>query len=137
METYRSTKPSGLARSFVFNKFNYDNYKEFPIPKTLNSMPGKKGKFKSSSQKNIEIVYCENKFPDFIQKTNDKIEDIYKKQQLKDQDYHKSLLKTSVKYNKMIDRVTIPKRVQKTSLANCLKEYATLEKLSLFMENDQ
>ena len=79
METYRSTKPSGLARSFVFNKFNYDNYKEFPIPKTLNSMPGKKGKFKSSSQKNIEIVYCENKFPDFIQKTNDKIEDIYKK----------------------------------------------------------
>ena len=37
----------------------------------------------------------------------------------------------------MIDRVTIPKRVQKTSLANCLKEYATLEKLSLFMENDQ
>ena len=83
MQTFQSTKPSGLARSFVFNKFNYDNYRQFPIPKTLNSMPGKQTKFKSSSQKNIEIVYCENKFPDFVSKTNEKIEDIYKKEQLK------------------------------------------------------
>ena len=89
-------------------------------------MPGKQGRFKSSSQKNIEIVYCENKFPDFVSKTNEKIEDIYKKEQLKEKNYHKNLLKTSVKFNKMIDRVTIPKRVQKTSLASCLKEYATL-----------
>ena len=85
LETFQSTKPSGLARSFVFNRFSYDNYKEFPIPKTLKSMPGKSTKFRSASQKNIEVVYCENKYPDFIQKTNDKIEDIYKKEQLRDQ----------------------------------------------------
>jgi hypothetical protein len=29
------------------------------------------------------------------------------------------------------------RRVQTTSLATCLKEYATLEKLSMFLENDQ
>ena len=79
LQTYRSTKPTGLARTFVFNKFNYDNYKQFPIPKTLNSMPSKKTKLKNSNHKNIEIVFCENKFPDFVKKTNEKVEDIYKK----------------------------------------------------------
>jgi len=79
LSTHRSTKPEGLARTFVFNKFNYDNYRQFPIPKNMRSMPSKKVKVNNNNNKNIEVVFCENKYPDFIQKTNQKIEDIYQK----------------------------------------------------------
>ena len=63
--TYQSTNPKSLTRDFVFNKFHYDNYRDFIIPKTRNSMPSKRSK-PNPSHKNIEIVFCENKLPDFV-----------------------------------------------------------------------
>jgi hypothetical protein len=73
LDTFRSTQPKGLSRSFVFNRFHYDNYRQFPIPKTRNSMLSKKQRQSNGEYRNIEVVFCENKLPDFVQKTNQKI----------------------------------------------------------------
>lgn len=46
-------------------------------------------------------------------------------------------MRNTMTFNKMMNREAEPKKSTKTNLANCLKEYATLEKLSTFMESDQ
>ena len=74
LKNREKTKATGLERAFVFNRFGYDSYKQFPIPKTLNSMPSKKVRHSNPNHKNIEIIFCENKLPDFVHKTNQKIE---------------------------------------------------------------
>lgn len=68
-----------MTRSHVFNRFQYDNYQQIPMEKAKKSMPAKR---LNSNNKNIEVVFCESKFPEFVEKTNEKIENIFKKEQV-------------------------------------------------------
>jgi hypothetical protein len=67
-----------------------------------------------------------------VGRTNQKIEDIFKKEQLQAHEDNRRFIATHATKEKIATR-----RPAKTSLAVCLKEFGTLEKLSLFMEGDQ
>ena len=70
-----------LAQSQMFDRFTYNDHKDLKVRSTRKSVPSRK-KPDTHSTKNIEVIFCENKFPSFVQKTNTKIEEIYKKEQV-------------------------------------------------------
>jgi hypothetical protein len=61
-----------MSRSHVFNRFQYDNYQSLPPEKIGSSLNARKKRVQSK-HKNIETVFCENKFPEFVNKSNEKI----------------------------------------------------------------
>lgn len=69
--------------------------------------------------------------PDFVEKTNNKIEEIYKKEQVGPRNKSIQLFGGTAREGPSTVRLA-----QKTTLASCLKEFLTLEKLSTFMESD-
>ena len=116
--TNHRQKVSQPNRSHVFNRFLYDNYHKIPTERTNYSERRKQTRL-SQHQKNIEIVFCQNKLPDFVDKTNQKIEQIYKKQQEILHNDNKKYISTHLIREKPISI----KKTQKTNLATCLKEF--------------
>jgi hypothetical protein len=71
----------------MFEKFNYENYENYqyknPFKKNVNPLmknsegphkydfpKNKKYSQDKGNNKNLEVIYCETKYPDFVKKTN-------------------------------------------------------------------
>jgi hypothetical protein len=119
-----------MARSHIFNRFHYDNYQQLPAEKPGRSIKPKPSR---SNQKNIEVVFCESKFPEFVERTNHKIEGIFRREQLQAHEESRKFIAAHATKDKLLPS----RRPHRTTLALCLKEFGTLEKLSVFMESDQ
>lgn len=61
LRSIQTTRKAEITRSHVFNRFQYDNYQKLPPGKTANFHQFRK--LREAKHKNIEMVFCENKFP--------------------------------------------------------------------------
>ena len=72
----------------VFNRYNYENYngyeyknpfrpKKYPVDDRIMGVANKNNPSRGTS-KNLEIVFCEHKYQDFVEKTNSQVDKQYK-----------------------------------------------------------
>ena len=74
------------AKPFMFDRFNYENYLNYEYknpykPQKMGQQdrimkPGKKN-IKKGTNKNLEIIFCEQKFQNFVKKSNEEINQFY------------------------------------------------------------